>query len=198
MKRIAARAFMVWFPLAVMAGVLALVSYTESQQVLRMSADQPQVALAQSAAGRLDAGAQPEQVVGAERVDLATSLDPLLIVYNADGRVSASGASLAGQVPQLPDGVLQSARSAGSRGDRITWQPAAGVRIATVAVPYREGYVVAGRSLAEVERQIDNQTLLAVAGLAVALGLGAVAAVFGSAVYEAATAPACPASGAGR
>lgn len=175
---------MVWLPVAVMASALALAGYTEAQQVLRMSANQPQVALAQAAALRLDAGAHPEQVVGPERVDIATSLDTFLIVYRSDGTVAASGAALAGQVPVLPSGIYQSARAAGSRGDRITWQPATGVRIAAVAVPYGGGFVLAGRSLAEVERQIDNQLWVALAGLAAALGLGAVAALFGSAVYE--------------
>lgn len=89
-----------------------------------------------------------------------------------------------GQVPGLPAGVLGSASSAGARGDRITWQPAAGVRIAAVAVPYSGGFVLAGHSLAEVEQQIDKQLWIALAGLAAALGLGAVAALFGSAVYE--------------
>jgi hypothetical protein len=48
-------------------------------------------------------------------------------------------------------GVLDYVRKNGQ--DRVTWQPAPGVRMATVVVPYKNGFVMAGRSLTEVEKR---------------------------------------------
>jgi hypothetical protein len=48
--------------------------------------------------------------------------------------------------------------------DRVTWQPEPGVRIAAVVVRYQgaqPGFVLAGRSLREVEVREDNAELIA-------------------------------------
>ena len=57
--------------------------------------------------------------------------------------------TLDGQTPELPAGVLDSTKQAGE--NRVTWQPTANVRIAAVIVPYKDGFVLAGRNLREVE-----------------------------------------------
>ena len=185
-RRIAARALLVWLPVAAAAAVLSVLSYGNTQQALRQSANQPQVQLAQDAARALDQGGSPGDVVPSEQVDLSRSLAPFLIVYDAQGRVIASSAQLDGSTPPLPDGVLDAARAAAGRGDRITWQPAAGVRIAAVVIPYGEGAVLAGRSLTEIEAEENHALQVAVAGCLVALAASAVAALMGSAIYEAA------------
>jgi hypothetical protein len=51
--------------------------------------------------------------------------------------------------------------------DRVTWQPEPGMRLATVVVPYEKGFVMAGRSLTEVEKresQVENLCGLALLG----------------------------------
>ncbi|MDR3587215.1 MAG: hypothetical protein P4L59_18160 [Desulfosporosinus sp.] len=39
---------------------------------------------------------------------------------------------------------------------KVTWQPQTGLRYATVAIKTNSGYIVAGRSLSEPEKLIDN------------------------------------------
>ena len=55
--------------------------------------------------------------------------------------------------------------------DRVTWQPEAGVRMATVVVSFDHGFVMAGRSLTEVEKresQVESLSGLALLGIWVA------------------------------
>ena len=86
--------------------------------------------------------------------------------------VLAADATLDGGVPAPPHAVLDAA-SAGAPS-AVTWQPRAGVRIATVTVAWQGGYVLAGRSLRRVEEQEWNAELLA--GVAWVCMLAAIAA----------------------
>lgn len=185
-RRIAARALLVWLPVAAAAAVLSVLSYGNTQQALRQSANQPQVQLAQDAARQLDSGTSAADVVPPTQVDVARSLAPFLIVYDAKGQVVASSGQVDGSTPPLPDGVLDAAKAAAGRGDRITWQPADNVRIAAVVIPYRDGAVLAGRSLSEIEAEESHALQVALAGCLVALAASAVASLLASAVYEAA------------
>src|SRR5436190_8138570 len=174
--RAVARAILIWVPLAVAATGLALLVDVAAQQVIRTSADEPQVQLAEDAAAHLDAGATPVGVVPPGTVDLARSLAPYVLVFDDRGALLAGSATLHGQAPSFPSGVLASARARGE--NRVTWQPEAGVRSATVTVPWRGGYVVAGRSLREAEARVDRlQLLIAAFWLALVAGTGGVALV---------------------
>ncbi len=73
--------------------------------------------------------------------------------------VLAANASLDGGVPVPPAGVLDAAGQ--DSANVVAWQPRAGVRIATVTVTWKQGFVLAGRSLALVERQERNTLVLA-------------------------------------
>lgn len=56
--------------------------------------------------------------------------------------------------PSYPASVLD---YVGQNGEsRVTWQPASGLRYASVAIKYDNGYIVAARSLSETERLIDT------------------------------------------
>jgi len=157
-------------PLVVLAVACGL-GYAEAQQVLRASANDPQVQLAEDAAAALDTGAEPAVVVGPgsavaslagqATVDLRTSLAPFVAVYDLSGTPVASNGTLDGKPPMPPAGVLEAARASGR--DTVTWQPQASVRIAAVAVPWAGGTVLAGRSLREVEAREDNAFRLALA-----------------------------------
>jgi hypothetical protein len=89
-------------------------------------------------------------------VNAATSLAPFLIVYDDAGKPIGSSANLDGRAPGPPAGVFDYARQHGE--DWITWQPRRGVRIASivkrVSGPH-PGFVLAGRSLQEVEARKD-------------------------------------------
>ncbi len=169
-------ALLVWLPLALALGVAALLVYGAVQQDLRQSANDPQIELAENAAAALAAGAAPESVLPGDRVDLASNVAPFLIVYDRSGALRASSATLDDAIPTLPPGVLRGAQSE----DRLTWQPAPGVRVAAVIVPYggpQPGFVLAGRSLRLIEQREDALLRNVAAGLAAGLIVTLAAAV---------------------
>ncbi len=154
-----------WIILAAAVICLSFVIYGVGQQILRQGANSPQIAMAEDAAAALASGQPYEAVLPAQRVAFDSSLTPFLIVFNADGTPVATSAYLAGGVPTLPDGVFEFTRTHGQ--DRITWEPLPGVRIAAVVQAYagqRPGFVLAGRSLREVERSESQGLGLAALG----------------------------------
>jgi hypothetical protein len=106
---------------------------------------------------------------------MASSLDPFVLVFDANGHVLASSATLHSQVPDYPMGVFDTVRARGE--NRVTWQPESGVRSATLAVAWHGGFVIAGRSLRLTQQHIDQIGLVVVAGWLATLTLVAAAAV---------------------
>jgi len=150
--------------LVAVASLVCLVSYAVGQQVLRQGADQPQVQLAQDTSARLAAGGDGVLEHGSP-VDPSRSLAPFVIIFDAQGHPLSSTASLGGKTPVPPEGVFERARQRGE--NRVTWQPQPGVRIAAVITSFHgvtSGFVLAGRSLAEVEASERNIGHLAFTG----------------------------------
>ena len=90
-------------------------------------------------------------------IDIAGSLSPFLIVIDDTGIAKAASGRLRGEIRAVPSGVLDAARRGGEQ--RVTWQPERGVRIASVIVPYAGssgGFVIAGRSLREIEERVEK------------------------------------------
>jgi hypothetical protein len=143
-----------WLPLAIATAGLCGLVYLTVQQALRMGANDPQIQMAEDAASALNDGANVDSIVPVTKVELATSVAPFIIVFDDSGKVLAASATLHGAVPVYPAGVLDYTRQNGE--DRVTWQPENGVRMATVVVRYDRGFVLAGRSLREVEIREDN------------------------------------------
>lgn len=168
-----ARVILYWLPIAVGITALSGLVYAVVQQNYRQSANDPQIQMAEDAAAQLEAGAQPQALVGAGKVDIARSLSPFLIVYDDTGNPVASSAQLNGQIPTLPTGVFSSVRQSGE--DRLTWQPQEGVRSAAVITHFggsQPGFVLSGRSLTEVEKRESQLTWM--------VGFGWLAAMLGS------------------
>jgi hypothetical protein len=140
-----------WLPFAVTISAFCLLVYAAVQQVYRQNADDPQVQMANDAVQALVSGQSADSLVPMTRVSVSESLSPFLIIYDASGKELASSAALDGKTPALPDGVLDSTKQLGE--NRISWQPSAAVRIATVIVSYKDGYVLAGRNMREVEER---------------------------------------------
>ncbi len=166
-------AFATFLPLAVLATLLAVLVYLVAQQGLRSGANDPQRQLAEDAAGALDAGDDPAAVTGPGRIDVARSLAPFVVVFDAGGRVLATSGTLDGAEPVPPIGVLEHA--AVDVPNVVTWQPRDGVRVATVTARWSGGTVMAGRSLRDVERREDQALLLVAAGWAATLAALAIA-----------------------
>ena len=163
--RLLGRSFIKWLPLGVAVTMLSVIVYGSAQQTYRQGANDPQIQMAEDAARALATGASPAEIVGSGTVDPSVSLAPFLIVTDADGNVVASGMRIGGSSPVPPKGVLDSAAQKGE--NRVTWQPRATVRIASVEVPVSgsgKGFVVAGRSLRVVEEREDALLQLVAAG----------------------------------
>ncbi len=165
---------LVWIPLAIVLSVASLLVYTTVQQNYRESLNDPQVQVTEDASAMLVAGHDTQSLVPTERINVATSLSPFIILYNDKGEAVLGSGLLNGTTPKPPRGVFDFAKTHGE--DRLTWQPQAGVRIATVIRHYKgttSGYVLAGRNMREVERRISSLSeIVAVVwlvGLAVSL-----------------------------
>ena len=164
------RALALFLPAAVVATALTGAVYVTGQQVYRQSANDPQLQLAQDAAAALDAGATAGSVVGTTPIDFSASLAPFVTVFDAKGVLLATGGRLGGHDPAPPTGMLE--RAVAGSPNVVTWQPRSDVRIAAVAVHWSGGTVLAGRSLREVERRVDQLLLLvAAAWIATLVGL---------------------------
>jgi hypothetical protein len=152
-----------WLPLAVVVTVVFAFIELAVQQSLRSGANDPQIQMAEDLAQALASQQSTQPVLPEGQVDIATSLAPYIILFDAQGNPTDSNARLHGEIPHLPPGVTEYTRQHGQ--DRITWQPEPGVRSATVIVAVEQGkggFVLAGRSLREVEireRQLDIQVL---------------------------------------
>ena len=167
--------------LTMLVSALALMSYIVGQQVLRHDANDPQIQIASDAASDLSTGAAPQTVVPARSVDIARSLAPFVIVYDDSGTPIASSGNLHGTTPRPPVGVFNAVRQTTS--STLTWQPEPGVRIASVTFRYtgaHSGFVLAGRSLREVENRestLFKLVTLGWAGLMVLVMIGTFALV---------------------
>jgi len=185
------RLFIAWVPLAIMiVGVCALI-YATVQQNYRESLNDPQIQMAEDIAAKFDQGASVAEVFTPTpgMVDISMSLSPWFALVSPDGEIyqeqRAGGVvfeATTGYLDQkdsqngptyqyfsIPTGVLTSASLGMGKDssilgeDRVTWQPALGVRQALVVVAitnghYKGSFVVAGRNMREVE---DRESALA-------------------------------------
>ena len=124
--------------------------YLTAQQNYRQSADDPQIQLAEDAVVALNKGAIP-QWNATNQIDAGASLSPFIIIYDASGTPAAASGLIGGVMPTPPIGVFDSAKEKGE--DRVSWQTSGGLRYAAVIVPWSKGYVLAARSLREVEKR---------------------------------------------
>lgn len=159
-----------WLFVAILLTGLAWLPYALVQQDLRQSANDPQIQMAEDGAASLDAGQSPQQITTSAKVDIARSLAPYIVVFDNAGNPIASSATLNGQIPTIPGGIFDEVRKNGE--DRITWQPQSGVRSAIVVTQFKGGnggFIMAGRSLREVELREENIQLITLLGWLVLL-----------------------------
>jgi len=121
------------------------------QQDYRLSANDPQIQIAEDLAMSLNLGKTP-QWNPIDNIDASRSLATFVGIYDATGTpILNTGPILldGGKMAVPPAGVFVYARTYGE--DRITWQPKEGLRYAAVVVSYKNGYIMVARSLREVE-----------------------------------------------
>lgn len=150
--------------------------YAGLHQVLRQSANDPQIQMAEDTAVTLNNGLTPP--VLAENVDVSTSLAPFVMVFNKSYQpIDASGGVVDGTPIAPPKGVFEFAAKNGIH--TFTWQPNDDLRFAAVVQPYNDGYVLTARSLREVNERTSQIAILCIIGwiLATGVSLGTFAAV---------------------
>lgn len=146
-----------FLPFAFMATVLCGLVYVAVQQSLRMGANDPQIQIAEDAAAALQMGSFMNAVVPTSTVVFSESLSPYVVVYDHAGNPIVGNGILDDNLPKLPAGIFTYTQNVGE--DRFTWQPRPGVRQAVVVVRVNNssaGFVMAGRSLREVEVREDQ------------------------------------------
>jgi hypothetical protein len=160
-----------YIPHATVLAVITIVFgsiYTIGQQTIRLSANMPQIQVAEDAALALNNGAQPNSVLPqGKKVDIGDSSAGFVIIYDKSGKAIAGSGEMDGKLPVIPFGVLQSTPPTGYHA--ITWVPESGVRVASVEVRTNNYYVLAGRSLNEPEKLIETIGRLTLIGYALAL-----------------------------
>lgn len=147
-------------------------AYAIAQQSMRMGANDPQTEIIEGVIEALSQGQDPKAFASLNPTDLSKSLSPFVIVFDTEGKVVAGTAQLDGQAPVPPSHVFDAAKTKGL--NRLTWQPRAGVRLATIVKPYAgsgesKGFVLSGKSLKEVESRTRELLKLTVIAWAAAL-----------------------------
>ncbi len=180
------KALYIWLMISIVSTLTCGLVFISVQQSLRQGANDPQIQMAQDIAAKLSAGATVESVVPKESVDIEKSLAPFVTVADENGQTVASSAMLDAVVPKVPSGVFDYVASHGE--DRVTWQPRAGVRQAIVVTSYdsgsSKGFVVAGRSLKEVEKRTNQAWQESVAAWCAVVGVSLIMLLIGAAVLQ--------------
>lgn len=162
-----------WVLIAAIITVVSGLIYVTAQQNMRLGANDPQIQLAQDAARMLSNGVAPQYLVPQTGIDIGQSLSPFMAVFDNSGQAIVSSGLLNGKKPTLPVGVFDYVRENGE--DRFTWQPQPDVRQAAVVAQYtygsESGFVLAARSLKEVEKREDQLALQVFVAWVVALML---------------------------
>ena len=154
-----------WVVVVAMATIFCGLVYAAVQQDMRQGANDPQIQMAEDTAEKLSRGADARSIFSAsERVDMRKGLAPFVIVYDGAGSPLDGYGILDGKIPSPPKGVFEYARAHGE--NRLTWEPVRSVRMAIVVARFSSGnssgFVLAGRSLREVEKR-ERQLELEVA-----------------------------------
>jgi hypothetical protein len=171
-RKLVSKTVRAWLPLAAVIVIFTGLVCVTVQQNYRMSANDPQIQIAEDIAEALSSGkAQADAIVPPQpTAEMAPSLATFVVIYSATGTPIGSSVALDGKLPTLPAGVLDAAKLRGE--NRLTWQPKTGVRIAAVVVSFsgpNPGYVLAGRSLREVEVRESQLNIMAASAGGLAL-----------------------------
>lgn len=150
-----------FIPLAVVITLLSGMVYGAGQQILRQSANDPQIQFSQDIAASLNSGNAPDAVIPPSKVDMEKSLALFIMIFDNKGNLVLSTGEISGKPPVLPPGIFDNVTRDGA--ERLTWQPQPDVRDATVVTKYEKGFVLVGRSLKEVE--IREHNLMVMVGL---------------------------------
>jgi hypothetical protein len=169
-----------WLPLAVIVTCLSGLIYLTIQQNIRISANDPQIQIAEDISSQLAEGQNPQDFIPSTKTELSKSLATYIMLFDQNGKLTGSSVTLNGNNPVVPQGVFTSAKKSATNETRFTWQPQRGVRSAVVLDYYKgpiPGFVLIGRSIKEIEIRETQQEYIIFAGWAVTM-LASLLAVF--------------------
>lgn len=166
------RRFIPWILSAVIVTCLCGLIGVVVQQSFRQEANDPQIQIAKEMSAAFLNNQFTEETLKSSfetfipskiQVNVETSLSPWIQIYDAsrENLYSSAMTSDAQSTPRVPKGVFERVDKQGEV--RMTWQPKKGIRQAIVVTKFsglRNGYIVAGRSLSEVESRIGSMFLL--------------------------------------
>lgn len=164
-----------WIPLALAITLICGLIYLTVKQDLRGEAFDPQIQIAQDLKEDLNSGKKLGE--STKNIDLNKSLAEFVIIFDEQNHPIYSEASLDGKIPIPPKGVFDYVLEHSQ--DRFTWQPKTAVRIAAVVTKFNKGFILAGRSLKEVEKREDSLLKQVEIGLGVILITTLVATLLG-------------------
>jgi len=171
-RKVMFETFKTWVPLALVILIFSGLAYVAVQQNYRLSANDPQIQIAEDISSAISQGTTPPDAIVSPTptTEMSPSLATFVTIYTATGTPIGSSVSLNGKLPEIPSGVIDYVRKHGE--DRFTWQPQSGTRIAAVVKSFSgpvPGFILAGRSLREIEVREKELTLMTAVATAVAL-----------------------------
>ncbi len=139
-----------------------LLVYVAVQQNYRTNADDPQIQIARELKIKYSKSGLDSLSDAKDKIEISSaSIFPFYVIYDENANPVISNALLYNNMPKLPLGVFRAAKEKGE--NKISWQPAPGLRFATIIVHVTgkfNGYILSGRSLLETEKRIENLTLM--------------------------------------
>ena len=165
LKAITRQNVRIWIIAVVIGWGVTLFTFVAIQQSLRQGLNAPQLQMAEDTAAQLNSGTSPQSAVPPVKVDESTSLAPFVTVVDQHMHVLASSGSIGSVVPLPPASAFPDSQTRHSNW--FTWQHDNNtLRDATVIVPFHHGnesgYVLAARSMSQVESTIGHIAVLAV------------------------------------
>ena len=146
-----------WLAIVGTATLVLGASYAMVQQSTRLSADDLPLTTSQVAKQELQNGSGAKDVVPTLKTDLRNDASVFMIVTDSSQHVIAGSAVLDGQTPLPPRGTFSFTKAHGT--DHFTWQPSAGVRLATRITTYGQspnnGFIITGQSLKPFEDRVS-------------------------------------------
>jgi len=128
--------------------------YIVEQQSLRLGANELPMQYAIDTSVKLQKGISANNAIAGDKVDISKSLSPFVMIFDDNKNLIAESGMMGDSEPVYPKSVLNYVDQKGE--SRVTWQTQTGLRFATAAIKYSNGYIVAGRSLHETEKLIDT------------------------------------------
>jgi hypothetical protein len=157
-----------WFASLFIILVTFATTYAVVQQSQRSGANYPQVQIAQDTATALNRGGDPLILIN-NHVDFDNSLAPFVNVYDKAGNVANGSGYIDNKVAKAPKSLLEASK--GKDTHEVTWEAEKDVRVAAVIVEAKDYYVLSGRNLKEVEKDIAHTTQLTLLGAMAAMAL---------------------------